>query len=95
MNAYELLLEIADENVLSRLENGFAGMVEFSKEIEVIDWEPEFAIKDKNPEVKLGKIVNFNLPPVLTCPGTTDLRFCGMSQKCSFTTKCFLHDRSR
>lgn len=51
MNAYELLVEIADEEILKRLKNGFSGLVEFSKEVEVLDWEPEFAIHDKNPEV--------------------------------------------
>lgn len=51
MNAFELLLQIADENVLSRLENGFAGMLETARQTEVIEWDDEFAVADKNPEV--------------------------------------------
>jgi hypothetical protein len=49
MNAYKLLVEIADEEILKRLKNGFSGLVEFSKEVEVLDWEPEFAIHDRTP----------------------------------------------
>jgi len=48
MNAYEYLSKCPSFSVIRKK---FPDFVEFSKEVEVIPWEEEFAVADYNPEV--------------------------------------------
>lgn len=50
--AYDLLERYYEES-LERLKEGFKSFLETAKEIEVIEWQDEFAVADKNPEVIL------------------------------------------
>ncbi|MEM4500589.1 MAG: hypothetical protein QW512_00465 [Thermofilaceae archaeon] len=52
VTAYDLLKRYYDE-ALERLSEGFENFLKTAQEIEVIEWQDEFAVADKNPEVIL------------------------------------------
>lgn len=48
---YNLVSEAKEQELFNKLSVDFPEMIETSKSIEVIEWEDEFAIADKNPEI--------------------------------------------
>ncbi len=49
MKAYDYLVRCPSFPLISKK---FPDFVEFSKTVEVVPWEDEYAIADRNPEVK-------------------------------------------